>query len=74
LSIDFAYVANDGASKHGPRVVVGWEQAAALRDMLGKMIQRYEREFGPIRPFGAEANAAAEAEAEAVGDAEGSAP
>ena len=60
LSLEFAYEGGDGAAKHGVRVVVAWEQAAALQDLLAKMVTRYERELGAIRPFVAEAVTQAE--------------
>lgn len=69
LSIDFAYVAGDGVSKHGVRVVMSWEQAAAVQGLLGRMLAQYKDRFGPVRPFVAEAeNVAAR---ENVADAEG---
>jgi hypothetical protein len=78
LSIDFAYVGGDGASKHGVRVVMSWEQASAVKGLLTRMISRYEAELGEVRPFVAEAEAvaaaAAAAESETIDDREGGTP
>jgi hypothetical protein len=71
LSVDFAYIAGDGASKHGVRIVMSWEQAAAVQGLLGRMLARYEDQFGPIRPFVAEAEAEEAAAGDNVADAEG---
>ena len=71
ISFDFAYEGGDGASKHGARVVMSWEQVAAVQGLITRMLARYEEELGPIRPFVAEAEAAAAAKPE---DAEGGTP
>jgi hypothetical protein len=49
LSLDFGYSYGDRPFQPQVRVVMSWEQAMALRDLLGGMVQRYEKDFGPVR-------------------------
>lgn len=70
LSLDFAYVGGDSAAKHGVRVVLSWEQAAAVRDLFMQMISRYEDELGAIRTFEGEPTV----EDNSASDAEGEVP
>ena len=51
LSLDFGYAAGGGPFEPEVRVVMSWEQANALREMLGGMVAKYEKDFGQIRRF-----------------------
>jgi hypothetical protein len=50
LSLDFGYqLPPNGDTTWAIRIVVAWEHARLIHDLLGESIERYAREVGDIR-------------------------
>ena len=50
LAVDLGYRTAPGPPSHYPvRVIMSWEQAVSLRDLLDHVIAEYQEEVGPIR-------------------------
>lgn len=49
LSIDYGYRTPDGQAVPSVRVVMAWEHAALMEQVLHEALERYRQEFGEIR-------------------------
>ena len=49
ISMDFGYRAPTGEVQMGVKVVMAWEHAALMHDLLGTLLERYREEVGEIR-------------------------
>jgi Protein of unknown function (DUF3467) len=49
LAVDYGYRGPTGDIAWAARVAMSWEQAIILRNAIDQAVERYERQFGPVR-------------------------